>query len=51
MAIYCDGSYPPDQLGANDDKWAKTSSVQRDFCRQQARAAIATYERLRGGSS
>lgn len=40
-AIYCDGSYPPDTLGANDDKWAKTSEVQRQFCRQQARAAIA----------
>lgn len=56
MAIYCDGSYAqyPDgssQMGANNDKWAKTSETQRQFCRQQARAAIVTYERLRASAA
>lgn len=40
-AIYCDGSYRQyDPLGADPGRWAKTSEVQRRFCRDQARAAI-----------
>ena len=46
-AIYCDGTYPLGCLGATAERWAKTSEVQREFCRQQARSALRVMkERL-----
>lgn len=48
-AIYCDGTYAETRMGASDFRWAKTSEVQRKFCRRQARAAIKVMEELGHG--
>ena len=49
-AIYCDGTYKQYEMGADQARWAKTSETQREFCRLQARAAIAAYEARKNGS-
>lgn len=48
-AIYCDGTYAPSRIGASDFRWAKTSEVQRVFCRRQAHAAIKAMKELKDG--